>query len=108
MRAAGNPVFVDMIIGVFQMCAFVQWNIRLLKVPVLAESISREQILVNLYGIEGGITEKGFGVDQRMRFEKIRQCRDQQSCVMNGLVFVRGICFLLNDDFRMVLKKSLL
>ena len=43
-----------------------------------------------------------------MRGKKILQGRNQQPCVMDRFILVRGIGFLFNDDFGMPVKESLI
>ena len=64
MRTTRDPVFIDSIILIFKTCSCIEWNICFLEMPVLTKSITGKKALIKLSGIESGISEEGFGIDQ--------------------------------------------
>ena len=66
MGTAGDPVFIDCIIDIFEVCSCVQRYVCFGEMAVLSESITGEKVFVKLYSIESSITKKCSGIDQRV------------------------------------------
>ena len=94
MRTAGNAVIIYGVIDSFEPEFIFQRDIRFFK------GCSHQQIFIDLDGIESGIPQKRFGIDERMLPEEILQCRDQRLGICEALVLIRGIRFLSNNDLR--------
>ena len=88
MRTAGNAVIIYSVIDSFEPEFIFQRNIRFFK------GCFHQQIFIDLDGIESGIPQKRFGIDERMLPEEILQCRDQRLGICEALVLIRGIGFL--------------
>src|SRR5699024_3432394 len=101
MRTTRDPVFIDSIILIFKTCSCIEWNICFLEMPVLTKSITGKKALIKQSGIESGISEEGFRVDQWMPGKEVFECRDQKFGIMNTLILIRGVRFLFYNNIRM-------
>ena len=64
--------------------------------------------MVDLNGIKGGVTQKGLWVDERVHPEEVFQDGDEGLGISKGLVLVRRVGFLLNDDIRVCIEEILI
>lgn len=101
---AWDAVFVYRVILILKTGTGIQGDICFIKVPATAKGIARQKALINFHGIKSGIAQKCFWFQERMGLEQINQGRDQEPCIMNGFVLIRGIRFLFNFDFGMLLE----
>ena len=72
---------------------------------IRTEGITGKKVTVEAYGIKSGIAKEGFGVDEGMGSEKIFQGGDEQPCIMDGFIFIRGSGFLFEDNLRMAFEE---
>ena len=98
---AGDAVLIEGAVGAFQGEPAVQGDESLFEMELV------EKVMVDLYGVKGGIPQEGLWVDERVHAEEIFQDGDEGLGISKGLVLVRGIGFLLYDDIRVCLEEIL-
>ena len=64
--------------------------------------------MVDLDGIKGGISQEGLWVDEGVHPEEVLQDGDEGLGISKGLVLVRRVGFLLNDDIRVCIEEILI
>lgn len=99
MRAAGDAVFIQRAVGILQGEPAVQGDECLFEMELV------EEVMVDLYGVKGGIPQEGFWIYERVHAEEVLQDGDEGLGIGKGLVLVRGIGFLLYDDIRVCLEE---
>lgn len=70
MRTTGNTIFVYGVVRILKTGPCVQRNICFLEMSVFTKGVTGKKRLIKSYGIKSSITEKGFGIDQRMPGKK--------------------------------------
>lgn len=103
----GSPIFINRIVKVFKMCPGVQRNISFLEVQSSPKGITGKKFLIQADGIKGRVAQESVRPNQRMCKEKVLKRRNEEPCVMNRFVFIRGIRFLINGNSRVLFKESL-
>ena len=73
---AGNAIFIYCIIRIFKAGSYIKWNVCFLKMTFFAKSISGKKGFVKFHGIKCSVSQKCFGIDQRMFYEKVLQSWD--------------------------------
>lgn len=101
MRAAWDAGFIDCIVRQTGSGSGIKRNQCFGEVTILAKGISSQKCLVGFDGIEGGITEEHFWLNQRVFCKEPLQCRQQKSIVAGGFIFIGRAGFLLSGDLRM-------
>ena len=99
MWTAGDAVFIKGAVGIFQGEPAVEWDESLFEMELV------EEVMVDLYGVKGGIPQEGFWIYERVHAEEVLQDGDEGLGIGKGLVLVRGIGFLLYDDIRVCLEE---
>ena len=72
---------------------------------VCTESITGKQAFIEHDRVKGSVPEESFRTGQRMRPEIVLKCGDQEPCVMDRFIFIRGAGLFLNNDLRMAVEK---
>lgn len=73
---AGNAIFIYCIIRIFKAGSYIKWNVCFLKMTFFAKNISGKKGFVKFHGIKCSVSQKCFGIDQRMFYEKVLQSWD--------------------------------
>ncbi len=98
---AGDAVLIERAVGIFQGEPAVEWDESLFEMELV------EEVMVDLYGVKGGVPQEGLWVDKRVHAEEVLQDGDEGLGIGKGLVLVRGIGFLFYDDIRVCLEEIL-
>ena len=101
MWTAGDAVFIKGAVGIFQGEPAVEWDESLFEMELV------EEVMVDLYGVKGGVPQEGLWVDKRVHAEEVLQDGDEGLGIGKGLVLVRGIGFLFYNDIRVCLEEVL-
>lgn len=73
---ARNSIFIYCIIWIFKTGSYIKRNVSLLEMLFFTKSIFSKKGFVKFRGIKYSISQKCFGIDQRMLFEKVFQSWD--------------------------------
>ena len=75
------------------------------SVRVSAKGVTGRKFLIKPYRIKSRIPKKCFWADEGVSREKILQSGDEEPGIMDGLIFIRGIRFFINQDIGMLIKE---
>ena len=110
MRAARDSIFIQCVIFTFQFCTGIERNERFRKMDAAAgrvctKGVTGKQAFIEHNRVKGSVPEESFRSDQRVCPEIVLKSGDQEPCVMDGFIFIRGASLFLNNDLRMAVEK---